>query len=258
MTNPKAHGTKADKIRKLASELGYEAPIDPMKVPLEVRKKLGKVAKAGRWQVNQALVADRADPEERAAELTKLVALKAAEIRAKDRAAAAAAKVREAEAAAKRKAAEEKVRLQELARQELARRAAQRKKAARPVAALPQIPVVRLGIEEAWIVDAIASYRDSFEAEHGYAIDAAQVVRMALTDVLQRKNVDFDYGKSPGTAARIGPFRITPPYKTLPKAIAATADRMDTKQSDVIRGALAQWLIEKGFGEKAKRRGKGA
>lgn len=125
-----------------------------------------------------------------------------------------------------------------------------------PSQRLPQLSRVRLAKEQAWIVDAISRYQTEFLAEHGVPVDLAQVVRMAIADVIAGggpKLSKSDESRTIGTFATIGPFRLTAPYRMLPKSIAAAARKLGVLEADVIRGALAQWLVDKGYGPKRTR-----
>lgn len=117
----------------------------------------------------------------------------------------------------------------------------------------PQIPPVRLGENEAWLVDGIRLYREDMLEEHGLKMSMTQAVKRALDDTVGARGFKPCPGKSPGAYATIGPLRLTEDSLHLPEIIREAAERHRVSDADVIRSALAAWFSERGYDKPGKR-----
>lgn len=118
---------------------------------------------------------------------------------------------------------------------------------------LPQIPKTLFGPAQSWIRDSIDRYRVDFYAKHRVPLETPKVVRQALSEMITQRGWE-PLQKAPGDPWYLGPFRLANGSEDLLDRIRDYAESKGINDADVIRGALASWLIGKGYGQ--KRRGK--
>lgn len=116
---------------------------------------------------------------------------------------------------------------------------------------LPQIPKTLFGDEQRWILAAIERYRDAFLAKHGVPLETPKVVRQALSEMLEARNWK-PQSKAAGDPWSLGPFRLAAGSEDLLDRIRDYAAANEVNDADVIRGAIAGWLIGKGYGKRKK------
>lgn len=123
---------------------------------------------------------------------------------------------------------------------------------------LPQLSTLRIGVDQAWVLEAIEAVRTELREDTGITVELAQVVRMAIAEALSDGELLVEASPRSGYAGTIGPIRLTEEFAALPMAIERAALRGRASKADVMRSALAQWLIGKGYGEgKSSKRKKG-
>jgi hypothetical protein len=104
------------------------------------------------------------------------------------------------------------------------------------------------------VLEGIERYKEWFAEQHGVPIETAHVVRLALEETLAKPKSFEPMKKAKGGTHTLRTVRLAAGNVGLLDQLHSVAELKGVRDSDVIRGALAAWLVGKGFGP--KKRGK--
>lgn len=248
----------ADQARKMAERAGLKLPVEPSSSNEDVRQKIATKLGMPLFNVGAALSSRRTlarrakllvDDELQRAEAVKADAEKRLQ-RTLREAEEAVARAEEIERKAKERLAKAREREQASKPKRQPYGAAKYKFESQKQ---PQIPAVLFGTGQFWVLDAIDAYAEWFLEQHGVPTDTSKTVRQALDEMLQKPRAIVPMAKDRGGRKVVGPFRLAAGSDGLLDQIRDVAAGKGVRESDVIRGALAAWLVGNGFGP---RRGK--
>lgn len=249
--------TLAERVRVEAQKAGYELPIDPKKVPVEWRRAVAKKIGGKKFDVDKALA--RFKPW-RAKVTDELAQAELARAEAAERRKLELAAERKRRDAERKREAIRQAALVESIRKELPPKPKRKKVKRVPHGTAeyefksqgaPQLPAVRFGPTDAWIVKAIARCVDELAQKRPTRVTAGVVVREALNAVVPRslgREVDIPAAEREGHVTTLGPFRLPATNQVLLLQVRELAEQEGVAVADVIRWALGKWLRDNGYG----------